>query len=324
MTRALGDLAPVGNTGASLTKGELVGIHWLAGRTLVPVEGVVRVLVEATGEGVEVRPRGAMGYAIQYRVGGVTVLAEGQGSQAAAMGCHIEIPGGACEALGYGRLLDIARQLQLRASRLDLAVDGCPFTPAQVWAVWEQDQVRSKVKRPADAVEGREWRSGEWIRSASGDTAYLGSRQAARRVRVYDRRETGTRLELQARHHAAAAIQADLMATSLADAPARILGHVRAFVDFTQGTDTCSSRRPLAAWWSAFCGHVLASKLRLTRVVEDGFERVDHWIRGAVAPIWAAWAVAVGPRAVHEVIADGRLRWHRRHRQVAFRLGVMG
>ena len=99
---------PVGNTGASVTGGPgQVQVHWLAGVSLLPWQTVLSVISRVTGDSVEVRPRGALGYATRYQVGPVSVLANGQGSQAEAMGCHIEVTVAGCEALWLSVLATI-------------------------------------------------------------------------------------------------------------------------------------------------------------------------------------------------------------------------
>jgi len=310
-----------------VTSGELevqdnVGVHWLAGITRESVDAVLSAVVEVTGESVEVLPRGALGYATRYRVGHVQVLADGQGPQAEAMGVHLEVTGAGCEALGFSKLRDLAVGLDLRVSRFDLAVDGCPFTPSEVWAAWTAGNVRTRVKVAAGALAGREWRSGKWMQSASGDTAYLGSSRAARMVRVYDRRETGTRLELQVRHGAAHAVASDVFGVSEALVPARVLGHVRAFVDFVEGDDANVSRRPLALWWSSFVGHVERSGVRLAGVAVESFEAVVSWLHYQVGPLLAVLEARRGFDGVERLIRQGRRRWSARHNRLS--LGGVG
>lgn len=307
---------PFGNTGASVTE---VGVHWLAGVSRLPAARVLSVVEAVTGEGRSERPRGALGYARRFEVGRVVVLTEGQGPQSGAMGCHVEVTGEGCEELGLAGLVELYQELQLRASRVDLAVDGCPFTPRQVWDEWTAGRVRTKVKLAADAIEGREWRSGDWISSASGDTAYLGSRRAARRVRVYDRRETGTRLELQARGHAASVIAADVLDGEVGDGWARrVLGHVRAFVDFVEVEDANASRRGLLDWWAEFVGDVERATVRLTGVVVDSFGRVAEWVERQVAPMLAVIQERRGDSAVVALLLRGKRRWGPRHARLAF------
>lgn len=306
---------PCSNTGASVTE---VGVHWLAGISRMASDTVLSTVEGIVGTDRRELPRGALGYARRFEVGPVMVLTDGQGAQSAAMGCHVEVTGSGCEALGLAGLVDLFQSLGLRASRIDLAADNCPFTPAVVWAEWTAGRVRTKVQIAADAVEGREWRSGQWIESASGDTAYLGSSRAARMARVYDRRATGTRFELQARRHAAAAIAADLLDGEVGDGWAlRVLGHLRAFVDFVEIEGENSSRRPLLEWWAAFVGGVERARVRLTGVVVDSFERIAAWVEYQVGPMLAVVEARMGRSGVASILSRGRSRWGSRHLRLA-------
>lgn len=318
-----GPLPPVGNTGASVTaegpEVEVgVGVHWLAGRSLVPSAAVLSAVSEIAGAGVEEMPRGNLGYRTQYRVGPVVVLTDGMGPQAETMGTHIEVTGAGCEELGYAKLRELWHVVQLRVSRVDLAVDGCPFTPEQVWAAWTAGDVRTKVKLAKDAKEGREWRSGEWIQSASGDTAMLGGKQAARRLRVYDRRETGTRLELQVRHGAADVVAAAVFSSPDEAVGSEVLSHVRSFVDFLEGEGENVTRRPLASWWLEFVGGVEKSRVRLTGEVTGTFLEAVEWIEKQVAPLLAVVASRLPRSTFLGILAAGQARWKEHHRRLLY------
>ena len=321
---AVGEVQPpLGNTGASVTTEEVqrgveVGVHWLAGRSLVPSVAVLSAVSEIVGAGVQEMPRGNLGYRTQYRVGPVVVLMDGTGPQAESMGSHIEVTGSGCEELGYAKLRELWHVVQLRVSRVDLAVDGCPFTPEQVWAAWTAGDVRTKVKLAKDAKEGREWRSGEWIQSASGDTAMLGGKQAARRLRVYDRRETGTRLELQVRHGAADVVAAAVFSSPDEAVGPEVLSHVRSFVDFLEGEGENVTRRPLASWWSEFVGGVEKSRVRLTGVVVGTFVEAVEWIQTQVAPLLAVIRERLTETAFLEILDGGKKRWKKHHRRLLF------
>jgi len=285
------------------------------------VDQVLDVVAEVTGDSVEVMPRGAMGYAARYRVGVVSVLAEGQGPEAEAMGCHVEVRGEGCEVLGLGKLAELYRRLELRATRIDPVLDGARFKPATMWRAWRAGNVSSAVKVSARAREDRQWRSGDWQSNAEGDTCYLGSTQAHRRLRCYDRRGP-TRVELQARHEAAAAIAADLLGGDLEVGwAARVLGHIRAFVEFRKGDDSNVSRRPLAAWWSRFVRDAERSQVRLTGVVVDTFERAAAWIESQVAPILAVYRRVLGRDGLEELLRQGHSRWRPRHFRLALAIG---
>jgi hypothetical protein len=311
-------LPPSGNTGATLTNAKLIaGAHWLSGTTLVDADTVLDVVAEVTGDSVEILPRGAMGYASSFRIGAVRVLTEGQGSEAAAMGCHLEVRGEGCEILGLSKLAELYHRLELRATRFDVAVDGASFKPATLWREWKRGNVVSAVKISARARDDRQWRSGDWQSNAEGDTAYLGSTQAHRRLRVYDRRGP-TRVELQARHEAAAAIAADLLGGDLEVGwAARALGHMRAFVDFRRGEDANVSRRPLAAWWQRFVTDAERADVRLTGVIVDTFERAAAWVERQVAPILAVYRRVLGREGLAQLLEQGHNRWTARHWRLA-------
>ena len=320
---AVGAMPPVGNTGAFVTteSGE-VGVHWLAGVTMLAVETVLSVVGAVTGDEAMELPRSKW-YARRWQVGPVSVAAGGVTGDAESMGCHVEVSGSGCDVLGLAGIAAIYGELELRASRVDLAVDGCPFTPETVWTAWTAGQVRTRAKVARDALPGREWRSGEWITSATGDTAYLGGRQAARRVRVYNRRETGTRLELQARGKAAAAIAADVLPLVEVEGwGSVVLEHVRAFVDFVETETVNSSRRELLPWWSAFVGHVEKARVRFSGVVVDTLERVSEWLDGQVGPVLAVFAEVYGRAGMDGLLSRGRSRWRQRHTRLVRGAGV--
>jgi len=287
----------------------------MAGTSDMPTDTVLSVLHRVTGEDVEVASRSKW-YREGYRVGPVRVLASGVTSAGASMGCHVVADGSACEALGLDGLRRIYAELRLRVARFDVAQDGCPFTPSQVAGAWYSDDVRTKVKVAGDAREDRRWRSCDWQSSPSGDTFYMGSPRAARRVRVYDRRGP-VRLELQSRDSAAEAIAADLFAAPVEDFGRRFLGHVRAFVDFIEAGEGNVTRRPLAGWWAAFCEGVEKSRVRVTAVVVDTFERIAAWVEHQVAPMLAVVAARRGDVAVAALLSRGRSRWRSRHARLA-------
>jgi hypothetical protein len=297
--------------------GLTAGVHYLSGTTLLASDAVLQVVAEVTGDSVEVMPRGAMGYATRYRVGPVVVLADGQGREAESMGVHVEVRGEGCEVLGLAKLADLYRRTAMRATRIDPVVDGARFKPATMWRAWRQGNVSSAVKLAARARDDRQWRSGDWQSNAEGDTCYLGSTQADRRLRCYDRRGP-TRVELQARHDAAAAIAADLLGGDLEDGwAARVLGHIRAFVEFRKGDDLNVSRRPLAAWWARFVRDAERSQVRLTGVVVDTFERAAAWVERQVAPILAVYRRVLGAGALEQLVRQGQRRWSQRHVRLA-------
>ena len=308
-------LPPSGNTGVSVTSGAWVGVHWLTGTTFTYAVGdVLSRLQDLTGIDPVAMPRGARGYRVVHRLGPVVVFSEGNED----MGVSVEVEGEGCELLGFDGLTSLWADLDLRISRIDLAADGAPFTPAESWAAWTAGQVRTKVKASTRATAGREaWRSGAWMQNAEGDTATFGSPRSNRLVRVYDRRGT-TRVELQVRKEAAEAVASDVFLRPVEELPRAILGHIRAFVDFVDvEADSNIGRAPLLPFWDAFCGHVEKAQVRLTGSTLKTFEKVDQWIRRQVAPSFAVWMQRMGPAKVEELFRLGRSRWTRQHEQLA-------
>lgn len=313
-----GEVPPSGNTGVSVTGGSWVGVHWLTGTTFnVAVGDVVSRIQELTGIDPVRLPRGSRGYRVVHRLGPVVVFSEGNED----MGVSVEVEGEGCELLGFDGLCSLWADLQLRVSRIDLAADGAPFSPAKAWEAWTAGQVRTKVKTKARAITGREgWRSGTWMSSAEGDTAVFGSARSNRLIRVYDRRGA-TRVELQVRKEAAEAIASDVFLRPFEELPRAVLGHIRAFVDFVDVEASGNiGRAPLLPFWDAFCGHVEKAQVRLTGTVLRTFEKVDRWLREQVAPSLAVWMQRLGSEKVEELFTLGRARWTRQHEQLALGL----
>src|SRR5690606_16652025 len=137
--------------------------------------------------------------------------------------------------------------------------------------------------------------------------------------RVYDRRETGTRLELQARGHAGSVIAADVLDGEVGDGWARrVLGHVRAFVDFVEVEGANASRRGLVDWWAEFVGDVERATVRLTGVVVVSVARVAVWVERQVAPMLAVFEQREGQAALTMLLLRGKRRWGPRHARLAF------
>lgn len=297
-----------------------MGVHWLRGTTTMPSDTVLGYLADLLGESVEVRDGARHGYTTTYVVGVVQVWA----SDARPEVC-VEVTGTACEVLGLERLAMLFWGLSLKVTRLDLAVDGCPFTPADVRAEWMRDRVRTVARQPnVKALEERGMqlrpefegvRSCSWHESATGSTFTMGSRQSAQFARVYDRRGF-TRFELELKHRAAP-IAALRVFEVVDDAPAfseAVLGLVRGFVDFVDTEqDANVARAPLLAFWDAFCGMVARARVALGGTPERTLADAVAWFKHQVAPVYAVLLDALGPAALDDMAAGGRQRWRRRH-----------
>jgi len=162
---------------------------------------------------------------------------------------HVRIPGQACEHLGLVQLLSLGTLLNLKPTRLDAAIDYCPFTPRHLLHAQELGLSRTHAQ------------SHRWASSPEGDTFYLGSGKSDVSLRCYNSRGF-TRSELQLRRGHAQEFFAGLMSRDESEFPALFLGALRSLVDFVN-VDACEniSRAPLLPFWRSFVG--MFDKLRI-------------------------------------------------------------
>jgi phage replication initiation protein len=304
---------PVGDTGVEVT----AGLHWYRGVTTQHDIGhVLDVVREVVGDEPVFIGSGRYGYTERWLVGQVQVMEHPDRSD---MGVLVEADGAACDALGAAGVARIALSLELRASRLDLALDGCGFTPAMVRDAWRAGDVRTRAKVPPNARADREWRTCHWHESVEGDTFTMGSRGSQQYARCYDRRGP-VRFELELKDETAARASEALMlriARGDAGVPGLMLGLVRRFVDFVDAaSDSNASRRALLPWWASFLGGVERATLTLARAAVRTVEDVRAWVEGQVAPSLAVVSEACGISEVFRILRAGRQRWRPRHRAV--------
>lgn len=308
---------PLGNTGAEIT----AGIHWLSGTVLglEPVEGEERVspaeqvvdwLATLLDESVVALDHGSKGYTEAFLVGPVKVLGN---ERRPDMGVFVEVSGAGCEELGLQRLIEIGDVL--RVSRLDLALDDCPFTPAQIRDEWRADNVRTRCKVPEDALPGREWRTCSWHESATGDTFSMGSRQSTQYARCYNSRGF-TRFELELKRGAAVAAF-EMVKQEPENLGEVALRWVRRFVDFV---DKCQgenvSRAVLLPFWADFIAGASKARVVLEGMVRRTVADVRHWVEKQVAPAMGILWHVFGTEELLRLVFAGRKRWGTRHRAI--------
>jgi hypothetical protein len=168
----------------------------------------------------------------------------------------IEFKGESFEVYGmapFARLLTRLHESGQRwhCTRLDNAWDGVEFTPDKVFRALKRGHVRSLAQR--DTITQFDTPFGE----NAGKTTYFGRRGSADFLRVYDRRETGTRLEHECRRGRAKLLGLMLVHTPLARWHEIGLAHLRDFVDFVKRSpdENVTRAKPLK-FWSKFVGSV--------------------------------------------------------------------
>jgi hypothetical protein len=232
-------------------------VHELTGTTRLTVEEVLGTLAEFDLM-LEQQQYGSRIYRRRWTgEHGVTVQADNKmGSDEV----HVRLPGQVCEHLGFVTLLSLGTLLNLKVTRLDAAIDYCPFTPRHLLHAQELGLSRTHAQ------------SHGWASNGDGDTFTLGSGKSDVYLRCYDRRGF-TRSELQLRRGHAQEFFAGLLSRSESEWPELFLGALRSFVDFVD-TGACEniSRAPLLGFWRAFVGMVDKVKLAPARV-QSGAEK---------------------------------------------------
>lgn len=307
---------PACNTGAEITTvGLEVAMHWLRGTTQMDLDSVLCAVVREVGESVVVLDRGSLGYREGYVVGPVKVYYH---PLRADMGVCVDFSGSACEELGPVRVGRLHVGLGLRASRFDIAIDHCPFTPAMLRDEWQAGNVRTRVKVPEKARPDRQWRSCDWRSNAKGDTFYMGSRHSTQYGRCYDERGW-TRLELELSDAPAAAAAGEFFAAvAMRDVVLlrdRALAWVRRFVDFVDPSQEENiSRAPLLDFWARFVQGVEKAHVQLEGAVVHSVERTHRWLQRQVASALAVVADSMGVDALLKLVGEGRDRYRASHR----------
>jgi Replication initiation factor len=292
MTEPKNSLPLTSDTGAT---SPTWGIDWLA-MTIwgMEADSVARMVSEVFHFGHEVplsgwqEMGGARFYRHRHEYLGATLLTECY-SKGAADNVHVVFPGEACH-VGAHELLRLSYRLSCRATRfevtrLDLAVDGVPFTPHDAYQAVKDGHTVSWVKRGRDGVIAHSWIASNG--QNEGSTLYIGRPASERRLRIYDKRGP-TRIELQTRSKYAGAVAKSLFERR-EDEPGQaefVIGCLREFCDFGAQDGVHGIRDiDLLPWWREFIG----SAERIGQLVNDPREHVSvdrtlRWIDRAVVP----------------------------------------
>lgn len=308
--------------------GLVTAIHWLRATTKDDVETVVDRLAGVLNEEIQVRDGGAHGYSDTVVLGPVKVWWNPSRPE---MGTCVEIPGEACEELGPEGLLKVWDLADWRASRIDAAVDHCPFTPAMVAEAWKAGDVDTRVKSldpegKRKPMAGREnWRRCEWVEMPDGDLFGMGSRASGQYARCYDSRGF-TRFELELKKttaHAAGPVLMEALRMGADTFAPTVLQLVQRFVRFVKRDSAENvTRAELLPWWAEFVQGMGKARLSLGARVVKTVDEVVEWLEVQVIPSLAVVEKALGLDSVRELIKKGRSRWGPRHLETLQLAGV--
>jgi hypothetical protein len=272
-----------------------VSLHWLTATTKqLDITDAVDFITDYLGFGPDYRPTGQLGYSHVFEwLGGLKLLDHRQRPE---MGICLLADGDACDHYGFEKLSFIYQALQFNATRLDLAADGCRFSPALLRRLWMADYVRSSARSPRDALPGRERvRSHKWFESPSGDTFYMGARSSSQYARCYNSRGY-TRFEMELKKARASQTMAALC--DGADMPSTLGAAIAQFVMFVDQSDENRSRCRVLPFWARFVAR-LSNSGAITRLVgapERTLDRLVSYIENQVAPSLAVYEILMGRR----------------------------
>lgn len=192
--------------------------------------------------------------------------------------CCFEFTGTACEILGTRTVLNILEMFKGTATRIDVAVDGCPFTPLQLrehcqaYKGQKMRGVRSRINKEKFG----------WAENEQGNTLYLGSRQSLRRARIYDRNQdingdNFTRFELELKKGAAQKA-ATLLMSDFDNFDSNVRSLIRDFVDFVDDVETNNARNELTTWWQSFVDNAVKTTIKYSDRIVSTIESTCRYM----------------------------------------------
>ena len=193
--------------------------------------------------------------------------------------CSLQISGSAIEKMGQDaiyRLLElyqsrfieekinVEEKFHWQCTRIDIAFDGVPFTPAMCREAWLARDARSRIHQ----------KSYDWRSNADGDTFYVGKRVSGRMIRVYNRRGP-VRLEIELKKKYAVPFLIALRLSGFQTIGYESLGMIRDMLDFVdRGSNTNLSRADLLPWWKEFVGDV--DRIRYTQITRSDSASIEE------------------------------------------------
>lgn len=283
-----------------------VGLGWLRGTLRTDPESVMALLRPHLGES-SARSGGTRWFRQSAYLADRRVVVAWDGIGQAAGRVMVDVTQTALDGLGWEgsrALLSDLLGAGFRASRVDLYVD-------------DRRERRASARVVRGAVVDRQYVShadpGGYREDdhTGAATAYLGSRESERFLRVYDKDPNGfdprTRYELETKGEVARLVASAVAAAPAVDAAAVVCAHLLAFVDFRHRSDgDRGDRGARLAWWSALVDGFTKAR-GVVAVKVDSLARRAGWLRRQVAPTLAAiWARPdYGNGWLNELLGDG-------------------
>lgn len=242
---------------------------------------------------------------------------------------HLVLPGDACRQAGPDRLLVLIDQaLQWgKVTRIDVAADDHDrtMTPADVRDAIARGEAVTKAKtcQGLNSIDLHPFDDGEQL-PLGGDTLYIGSFNADKLLRIYDKEiESGgevkaIRWELQWRHDKAQQLARDVVANGVSGLGKVWASHVRRFCDFRDRDFIETEARTVTAWWSRLVQGAQRA-LPLPGRAARTAEQVERWLKTTIMPSLAAVVFRRGGDMtwLEENLNAARANWRPHHLALA-------
>lgn len=312
-THTSADSAPPTDRGHEITSGprQPFQVHWFTGVAYLSAEDVLAHVYDVAGASFVALPFGRTGYRTAYQaveLPGLMVLCDPGEPDTMPPTCLV-VPGESCEALGWQRLQ--ALSAPFKPTRVDLAFDDFPYTPAEVKALILNGSVRTRAQR--HTVKFHE----DYANTRDDDlepsqTVSLGSRGSSAFFRCYNSRgfDRGE-LELKGARAEAAC---ELLQLPLDQAREMALSFMRLFLDFVDpASDVNKTRQDLLPVWAAWIERFQKAVVELPPRPVQTLEKSRLWFKNQVASTAAMLREAYGPASFEALLMHGEQRWTSRH-----------
>jgi DNA relaxase NicK len=214
------------------------------------------------------------------------------------------VPGDSCEALGWERLQ--ALSVPFKPTRIDLAFDDFPFSPAEVKSLILSGSVRTRAQRHT-----LRWH--EDYSDGLGETVTLGGRGSGQFFRCYNSRGFD-RGELELKGARAEAAY-ELLHSPLPQAREKAISFMRGFLDFVDtSTSTNKSRQVCLLRWMVWFRWVKRVRFQLPPRPVQTLEGTWNWMGRQLAPILAVLDSRDSSRFSDVLEIARSRRWTAKHR----------
>lgn len=188
----------------------------------------------------------------------------------------LDIPGLACDAITPQIFRFLLCTLEgnhwvYNVTRIDLAFDYCPFTPAQVKEAIANDKMISLVKRKTE-----KWHTSDYVLQDDGvtmgcQTLEIGSNESQRMMTVYNKRGY-VRLEFQCRNERAALVARDVIMQPFDQWRCVAMGHLRQYIEFRDFPE-----------WEAFTTSTVRYAIKISAPRTVSVRKMQDWMRKQVS-----------------------------------------